>query len=112
MLQPRLAAALALVVASLAGGCADGTLPPVTSPTDPSNPAAPEAPFPSPPAMFGARSSPSSAAPSPPAGDVVYVCPMHSQIVRDAPGVCPICGMTLVARPRPAPAPHDHGGMK
>lgn len=25
-----------------------------------------------------------------------YVCPMHPQIVRDAPGDCPICGMTLV----------------
>jgi Cu(I)/Ag(I) efflux system membrane fusion protein len=26
----------------------------------------------------------------------VYVCPMHPQIVRDAPGNCPICGMALV----------------
>jgi P-type Cu+ transporter len=25
-----------------------------------------------------------------------YTCPMHSQIVRDAPGSCPICGMNLV----------------
>ncbi|MDO8528017.1 MAG: efflux RND transporter periplasmic adaptor subunit [Deltaproteobacteria bacterium] len=24
-----------------------------------------------------------------------YVCPMHPQIVRDKPGVCPICGMRL-----------------
>ena len=24
-----------------------------------------------------------------------YVCPMHAQIVRDAPGSCPICGMAL-----------------
>ena len=24
-----------------------------------------------------------------------YTCPMHPQIVRDAPGDCPICGMTL-----------------
>jgi P-type Cu+ transporter len=24
-----------------------------------------------------------------------YTCPMHPQIVRDAPGNCPICGMTL-----------------
>jgi Cu+-exporting ATPase len=24
-----------------------------------------------------------------------YVCPMHAQIVRDGPGNCPICGMTL-----------------
>jgi Cu+-exporting ATPase len=27
-----------------------------------------------------------------------YVCPMHAQIVRDAPGSCPICGMTLEPR--------------
>jgi len=27
-----------------------------------------------------------------------YVCPMHPQIVRDEPGSCPICGMTLVER--------------
>jgi len=25
-----------------------------------------------------------------------YTCPMHPQIVRDAPGHCPICGMALV----------------
>ena len=24
-----------------------------------------------------------------------YTCPMHPQIIRDAPGVCPICGMAL-----------------
>ena len=32
-------------------------------------------------------------APKPPG--VVYTCPMHPQIRRDAPGNCPICGMTL-----------------
>jgi Cu+-exporting ATPase len=26
---------------------------------------------------------------------VQYSCPMHSQIIRDAPGICPICGMAL-----------------
>ncbi|MGZ6970596.1 MAG: heavy metal-binding domain-containing protein, partial [Thermoanaerobaculia bacterium] len=25
-----------------------------------------------------------------------YQCPMHPQIIRDKPGECPICGMTLV----------------
>src|SRR5688500_5465519 len=25
-----------------------------------------------------------------------YTCPMHPQIVRDAPGSCPLCGMALV----------------
>ncbi len=30
--------------------------------------------------------------------DPKYVCPMHPQIVRDAPGTCPICGMDLVQK--------------
>jgi len=30
--------------------------------------------------------------------DSKYICPMHPQIVRDAPGTCPICGMDLVER--------------
>ncbi len=30
-----------------------------------------------------------------PATHVVYTCPMHPQIRRDAPGSCPICGMAL-----------------
>ena len=25
-----------------------------------------------------------------------YTCPMHPEIVRDAPGTCPKCGMALV----------------
>jgi Cu(I)/Ag(I) efflux system membrane fusion protein len=27
----------------------------------------------------------------------LYQCPMHHQIIREHPGACPICGMTLVA---------------
>jgi hypothetical protein len=34
-----------------------------------------------------------------PAGDaVVYTCPMHPEIIRNAPGNCPICGMKLVPK--------------
>jgi P-type Cu+ transporter len=29
------------------------------------------------------------------AGKLEYTCPMHPEIVRDAPGSCPICGMAL-----------------
>ena len=29
-------------------------------------------------------------------GFMKYTCPMHPQIVKDAPGKCPLCGMTLV----------------
>src|SRR5512141_217101 len=29
-------------------------------------------------------------------GPVQYTCPMHPFIIKDKPGACPICGMTLV----------------
>jgi P-type Cu+ transporter len=29
---------------------------------------------------------------------VEYVCPMHPEVVRGAPGACPICGMALEPR--------------
>ncbi len=32
--------------------------------------------------------------------DFYYTCPMHPEIVRDEPGDCPICGMTLVKKTR------------
>jgi hypothetical protein len=35
-----------------------------------------------------------------------YTCPMHPEVVRDAPGSCPKCGMTLV--PKAAAAAPDH----
>ena len=30
------------------------------------------------------------------AGKTSYTCPMHPEVIRDAPGDCPICGMALV----------------
>ncbi len=44
------------------------------------------------PARFLSPSTP--AKPTPPPG-IQYTCPMHPEIVRDAPGSCPICGMAL-----------------
>src|SRR6516165_5283104 len=41
--------------------------------------------------------TPSAVAPQPAAGEALWTCPMHPQIVRDAPGSCPICGMALEA---------------
>ncbi|HSK04675.1 MAG TPA: heavy metal translocating P-type ATPase [Kofleriaceae bacterium] len=43
---------------------------------------------------------PSPPQPPPPSagGHVEYTCPMHPEIVRDAPGSCPICGMALEPR--------------
>jgi YHS domain-containing protein len=40
------------------------------------------------------HSSDLSTAPSA-AGEILWTCPMHPQIVRKEPGSCPICGMTL-----------------
>lgn len=51
------------------------------------------------------QSSPSSAPPhaeekaQPSEGQAeVYTCPMHPEIIRNAPGNCPICGMKLVPK--------------
>jgi P-type Cu2+ transporter len=43
-----------------------------------------------------------------------FTCPMHSQIVKDAPGKCPICGMDLVpvkAQSENQHKPGDHSSM-
>jgi membrane fusion protein, copper/silver efflux system len=51
------------------------------------------------------------------AGQTLYTCPMHPQIVRDRPGECPICGMTLVPKQAagsggtPDAAPPSDGGV-
>ena len=46
------------------------------------------------PAKYLAKSARKAAAAAPQGGQ--YTCPMHPQIVRDAPGDCPLCGMALV----------------
>lgn len=33
-----------------------------------------------------------------PATAVIYSCPMHPEVTANAPGACPKCGMTLVAK--------------
>ncbi|MDQ4024594.1 MAG: multicopper oxidase family protein [Actinomycetota bacterium] len=48
-----------------------------------------------------------------PGEGVVYVCPMHPEVVADEPGSCPKCGMKLLPQERAAAAPatdHHHGG--
>ena len=49
----------------------------------------------------GKAHGPAGQAPMPPVGPAaaqLYTCPMHPQIVRNAPGPCPICGMDLVPK--------------
>src|SRR5579883_86955 len=43
------------------------------------------------PAKYLAPTAPTSALPP----GTTWTCPMHPEIVRDAPGACPICGMAL-----------------
>ena len=97
-----LAAALVLVACTVA----DVTRP--HSPGDAADPTARTAPWQSPPSPYGSSTTAAAAASSAPAG-TVYVCPMHADVVRDAPGVCPKCGMTLMPH-APAAAPASHGG--
>lgn len=40
-----------------------------------------------------------------------YTCPMHPQIVREAPGQCPICGMDLVPKVLNNAAAQAEGGL-
>ncbi len=44
---------------------------------------------------------------TPAAGKAEYTCPMHPFIVKDRPGVCPICNMELVAKTTGAVALDD-----
>jgi len=37
-----------------------------------------------------------------------YTCPMHPQVVKNAPGKCPICGMNLVKKAGAAPEGAAH----
>ena len=49
------------------------------------------------------HTGPAAAGAPPKAGGRRYTCPMHPEIVRDAPGNCPKCGMTLMPLPPVAP---------
>jgi hypothetical protein len=48
-------------------------------------------------------------APSPSAEADLYTCPMHPQVVKNAPGKCPICGMNLVKKTSAVPEGASHG---
>ena len=59
------------------------------------------------------RKEPAQAPPQQPATrsteKIEYTCPMHPEVVRDAPGFCPICGMAL--EPRTATLEEDNSEL-
>ena len=80
--------------------CAMGPMPVAQSPADPSSPRAAEG------AASPAGSPAGSRAGSPPEGPAEkasYTCPMHADVVSDAPGHCPKCHMQLVPKETPKP---------
>jgi ketosteroid isomerase-like protein len=57
-------------------------------------------------AILSTSASPVRAAaqvPAPAAESSLYTCGMHPGVARAAPGKCPVCSMTLTARPMTAP---------
>ncbi len=91
------------VISLLLVACSAGPAPVSNSPHDPSNPAAPEgAPAPGAggvtPGADGHGHSHGAPAGSAGGQQVVYACPMHPEVVSNAPGNCPKCGMNLVPR--------------
>ena len=74
--------------------CASGRVAPYAA-SHPASPAAGEAPR-----LVSSlpKSGEEPAVASPPSNPVAgasYTCVMHPEVVRDAPGACPICGMAL-----------------
>lgn len=102
--------ASALLLSTLAACSSSPPLPPLDS-KSPASPDAPEAPMPPARNAFGDLDAD---APPPPAGHEhhhhgdaghgaaaagAFVCPMHEEVVSDAPGNCSRCRMALVKRP-------------
>ena len=59
------------------------------------------------PAPAGSTATEPAAKPNALAARTQWTCPMHPQIVRDAPGSCPICGMALEPRTITAEQPEN-----
>ena len=51
-----------------------------------------------PPRSHGASPQPAAPVPSPTPTAAEWTCPMHPEVVRPGPGICPICGMALEPR--------------
>jgi hypothetical protein len=98
-MKRRQACKLLFVVGALgAAACANGTLPQRNA-RHPAHPAAQEGYS----AALGSLAD--DAKHDAPEGSraeaTIYVCPMHPEVVSNAPGTCPKCGMKLVPKPTP-----------
>lgn len=116
--MPRPSAFLPFAAVLLAS-CASVPVPATRSTESPAHPAAAEAA--TPPAVPGLSGETRDPAPAPgqPSGHdaheapettsaphgSAYTCPMHPQVTSDKPGVCPVCGMSLVATQNPKDGP-------
>ena len=106
------------VLAASSSGCTSSELKLAQNdPASPSTPAAPAAPrsgvlgqgfdpLASDAAGEGTHAGHSHAAPAADAGAQKYTCPMHPEVVKDEPGVCPKCNMKLV--PKKDANVHEH----
>jgi hypothetical protein len=101
-------AILLLLVAVGISGCGSGARVEV-APSHPASPEAESAPIPphsntlavtsTDATSSGAAQAPSATAPS--GSAATYVCPMHPDVVKDRPGKCPKCGMSLRLKDKP-----------
>ncbi|HCE46734.1 MAG TPA: hypothetical protein DET40_24570 [Lentisphaeria bacterium] len=108
---------LMLMVIMLIGGCSATPSSSSLSPDHPASPDAPESPYsPSPTALAEDRTTPTQ---SPEyqhkmqhqEAEAIYACPMHADIVQNAPGKCPKCGMSLVKRQSSSGLSTNGGGQ-
>lgn len=107
----------AVVLAAFSAGCVTIQMPDVAQ-SHPAHPEAEPAAVPNIPSVLDTTETPVVAPPLSAAGEpspahghgghtghvpppaapdqALYVCPMHPEVISDAPGTCPLCGMDLV----------------
>ena len=103
----KLTTFLDLFVLLLLVGCAGTTVPRI-SPDHPASPSAQEVPLPPQSRTLGGEpvrtdredEKRQTDEPAEQLENMVYVCPMHLDVMLGAPGECPMCFMALIPEPR------------